>query len=227
MAVEADMVEFYNPFFGDEQSTREYLEMCYSLENPLPRRIINHVHRLISIGEAAAGKRGGHGIQVAHFVICIESLFRLLFPDEDIEKANQKRLARIKYFFEEYTSPEDKKLLKEWIARSIVDDRAKRDDWGFDNKLELDVIARIFSEVRNRYVHEGIYYEFSFSSFPVEEDGTRTASMNLIKLKEFKKDKRDTRKYEITATYEEVRALMVRSFLNLLSSQLNVINQKV
>ncbi|KKO54494.1 hypothetical protein [Paenibacillus sp. DMB20] len=99
--VEDELTKFYEPFFPDNKETRNFIEKCYEMSNPLPRRIINNVHRLISIGEAAAIGRGGHGIQMAHFVICIEAIFHLLNPDEDIEKVN--RLGRIKFFFEEFT----------------------------------------------------------------------------------------------------------------------------
>lgn len=215
--VRKDIVEFYKPFFENEEAAQDYLNMCYSLENPLPLRIINYVHRLITIGDSAAVGRGGYGIQVTHFVICIESIFHLLDPDEDIEKVN--RLGRLKYFFEEFTSPDDKKLLKKSFARSIADDR------GADSKLDLEIIARIFSEVRNKYVHEGVYYQFSFSSDDKEED-VRSSMLNDINIKEYKKDKRERRIYEITGTYEEVKSVIIRSCLNFLDKQITIINQQ-
>lgn len=211
------LLEFYEPFFNDREATLAKLKECYSMENPLPRRIINYTQRLITLGDDAGKGRGGHGIEVSHFVICIEALTHLLYPDEELGSGD--RMGRIKNFFSEYVSKSDKSLLRKGIVRSIIDER------GYDEKLDITVIARVFSEVRNKFVHEGIYYEFSFSAD--HEDNAlygRTAMLNNVTLKEFNKDKAQDRTYEISLTYDEFRSIMIRACLNFLDKQIKIIN---
>ncbi|MGG4185220.1 hypothetical protein ABEW24_17890 [Paenibacillus jamilae] len=214
-------LDFYEPYFSNRQTAQSFIESCYARENPLPRRILNYTERLIRLGEEAGEGRGGHGIQVTHFVICIESLFHLLNPDENVESVN--RLGRIKYFFEEYTSKQDKNLLRKGVARSIADSR------GLDGSLDMEHIARIFCEVRNKYIHEGVFYEFSFPTDEKEmdEEGVsyEVSLLNDLVLKEYRKDSKERRLYRITITYREIRDIMVRSCLCFLDKQIKILDQ--
>lgn len=210
------LLEFYEPFFENREAALEKLNECYTMENPLPRRIMNYTERLISLGEDAGRGRGGHGIEATHFVICIEALTHLLNPDEDLGTGD--KIGRIKNFFTEYVSKADKAVLRKGIVRSIIDDR------GVDEKLDISVIARVFSEVRNKYVHEGVYYDFSFSTNTKDElEFGRTAILNNLTIKEYNKDKRENRIYEISLTYEEFRSIMIRACLNFLEKQIKII----
>lgn len=137
----------------------------------------------------------------------IESFEYTINPDKDSE--NIDKLGVILKFFRINLSTDDKELLIRHLRRSIVDDR-------FENNIELpiDTISRIFYAIRNEFVH-GL--EFHTSLFADSNDNNYLES---IRLKEFKKDTKEKRIFEMSITHEQLRKIIIRTSLNLIESQL-------
>jgi hypothetical protein len=125
-------------------------------------------------------------------------LILILIDSEKVDK-----LGVILKFFRTYLSQSDNELLVRHLRRSVVDDRFL----GNSAELPIDTISRIFYSIRNEFAH-GL--EFHTSLFSDSNESNYLESANL---REFKKDNKEKRYFEMSITHEQLRGIIIRTSL--------------
>ncbi|MGO4532841.1 hypothetical protein AB4Z30_27470 [Paenibacillus sp. 2TAF8] len=207
--INKEYIDFFNDFFGDEEKAINLLKDCYEMtyQDVRPRRIINNISRLISLGdELISIKPGRYGLAIFYWIVCIEAVSHIANQGEK----ERFKIKIIRDFFEEYITETDKDFLLEHIERAASDMREE-----VSPKINISIIATIFYNIRHDFVHEGIYSNFHFSSNNEER------FLNSLVMKEYGKDVEEERTYYISVTYEQMRKIIINGLLNFLEKQMN------
>lgn len=208
--INEDYVRFYTHWYNDQGKALAFLERCYEKPkgNLVPLRLANQLARVITFSDfCMAHKKGDRSVQIFYWMALIESIEYIYYPDKDSEKVD--KLSVILNFFRKYISTEDKEILLRNLRRSISDDR-----FGNTKELNIDIIARILYSIRNEFAH-GLEFHTSLFS-----DSNNDVWLETVKLREFKKDNKEERHYEMSITYRQLRSIIIRSFINLIEEEL-------
>jgi len=201
--------EFYTRWFKDQEKASSFLARCYEdhNDNYIPRRLANQLARVINFSDFCMdNKSGNSSVQIFFWMSLIESIEYIYFPDKDSEKVD--KLSVILNFFRNYVLDNDKSILLKNLRRSIIDERF------FNEEFNIDIVARILYSIRNHFVHE---LEFHTSIF---SESNNDNWIETIKLREFKKDEKDERHYEMSITHQQLREIIIRSYINLIEEEL-------
>jgi hypothetical protein len=190
------------------------LNRCYDITeiNVFPRRLVNQLARTMIFADYAFDNvYGNRAFQIFIWMALIESYEYILNPDIDSEKVD--KLGVIMKFFRRYLSDSDHDLLVRHLRRSIIDKR-------FDSTTELpiDTISRIFYSARNEFVH-GLEYHTSLFS-----ESNENKYLESLTLREFKKDNKENRYFEMSITHHQLRGIIIRSSLNLIEEQIKPVS---
>ncbi|SET43393.1 hypothetical protein SAMN05660297_02407 [Natronincola peptidivorans] len=208
--INEDYVSFYTDWFNGRDKAMDFLERCYEVPNGnfIPLRLANKLARVIIFSDfCMTHKRGNRSVQIFLWMALIESIEYIYFPDKDSQKVD--KLSVILCFFRNYISTEDKDLLLQNLRRSISDDRFDK-----TKEINIDIIARILYSIRNEFAH-GLDFHTSLFS-----DSNNDVWLETVKLKEFKKDGKEERHYEMSITHQQLRSIIIRSFINLIEEEL-------
>ncbi|OWR29825.1 hypothetical protein CDO73_12100 [Saccharibacillus sp. O23] len=208
-AINKEYIKFFGDFFEDENRGIDLLKTCYEMseQDVRPRRIINNIARLISLGdELISLKPGRHGLAIFYWIVSIEAVSNIANQGEK----ERYKIKIIRDFFEEYINEIDKEFLLRHIERAIIDMREEN-----SSEISLSIIATIFYNIRHDFVHEGIYSNFHFSSANEER------VLNSLVMKEHGKDVEEERTYYVSITYEQMRKIIINGLLNLLKRQMD------
>ncbi|MEQ7053794.1 hypothetical protein ABN764_24465 [Paenibacillaceae sp. P-4] len=203
-----DYIHFYSNWFGSEDKAKTFLEKCYEEGNLVSRRLANKLARVIIFSDFCMNnKKGNRSIQIFLWMALIESTEYIHFPEKDSEKVD--KLGVILRFFRKYVTQDDKEELLRNLRRSVLDDRFET-----QTEISIDIIARILYSIRNEFVHG---MDFHTSLFSESNDDNY---LETIKLREFKKDDKEERHYEMSITHQQLRAIIIRSFINMIESEM-------
>lgn len=220
-----EVVRFYKEFITSESELENFLTKIYKLTSRpnKPRLMINNVMRLVSLADDVEKIRPGKdGLKVFFIVVCIETLFKI--ADIDIKKHKM-----VEEFFLKYVSDDDRDLILNNVKRSLADSKyqvaRKKDetdqeyqlrrreeiDFTFNQQITIDIFARIISESRNTFTHEGDYWSFSFakSDYPIQQ---------FVKVEEKVNTGKRERVYEFEIEYDQFRMICVEGFLNIIET---------
>lgn len=140
----------------------------------------------------------------------IESFEYILY--EGIDSQEVEKLNVIMSFFKNNLLAEDKEVLISHLRRSNIDERF------FESPdLPIDSISRMLYAIRNEFAH-GL--EFHTSIFSESNDNNYLES---IRMREFRKDAKEERHFEISITYEQLRKVIIKTSINLIENRLNEI----
>jgi len=204
--ISEEYIKFFSEFFGDREQAIKLLRTCYEMDNVIPRRIINNISRLISLGdEMISIKPGRHVLAVFYWIVCIEATSHIANHGAKV----RDKIKIIRRFFAECIDEADQAFLLEHIERSLSDERAQN-----SSGLNLDIIATIFYNIRHDFVHEGNYSNFHFS----QKNDERI--INSLTMKEHGKDKEEERSYYVLITYEQMRKIIIKGLLNFLKKKM-------
>ncbi|WDH95741.1 hypothetical protein PUW24_16190 [Paenibacillus urinalis] len=235
-----ELLDFYAPFVKDKGELVAFITSVLRLRsNNVPRRMLNSVHRLLTLADAMDEVRPGKdSLKVFHFVVCIESLYHLRDGDVD-----NKTLAVID-FFTNYIEEDDRLLILDCFHRNLADEKFnihKRPgenyeeyqerldtsvDRTFNTRVTIDIFARVVNEIRNCFAHEGDYWNFHFAN------GDHTM-MNSLTVAESQTEASLKRKrifsglrriYSVDLTYEQFKAACVRGYLQFIRSYIETLN---
>ncbi|MCZ8517661.1 hypothetical protein O9H85_36145 [Paenibacillus filicis] len=209
--INEDYIVFYTQYFNDNGKAIDFLNRCYNLTdiNVFPRRLVNQLARTISFTDFTFSHRlGNRSFQIFMWMALIESYEYIQNPEIDSEKVD--KLGVILKFFRTYLSKADNDLLVKYLKRSIVDKRFNN-----NSELPIDIISRIFYSIRNEFSH-GLEYHTSLFS-----DSNENNFLESINLREFKKDSKENRYFEMSITHEQLRGVIIRASLNLIHEQIN------
>ncbi len=207
--INKEYIKFFSDFFEDEEKAINLLKTCYEMseQDVRPRRIINNISRLISLGdELISLKPGRYGLAIFYWIVSIEAVSHIANRGEK----ERFKIKIIRDFFEKYINEADKEFLLEHIERAASDMREEASP-----KINLSIIATIFYNIRHDFVHEGIYSNFHFSSNNEER------VLNSLVMKEYGKDVEEERTYYISVTYEQMRKIIINGLLNFLEKQMD------
>lgn len=191
--------------------------------------MINIIERLVTLADDMDQIRPGRdSLKILFLVICIESL-NVLAGVED------SKLNMVLKFFSEDISDDDRNYILDNVKRSLADERFNILKWdieqsqnyneqlrnnvykSFNIDIEITIFARIINEVRNKFVHEGNYWDFSFSD-------SDYSLMNLILIEENTEEyrlvqkklkPREERIYDVQLSCENFRNICVNGFINI------------
>jgi len=224
----SELLNFYTPFVKDKVELAAFISSVLCLtNNNIPRRMLNSIHRLVTLADAMEQVRPGKdSLKIFFFVVCIETLYHL----RDGDVAN-KTLAVID-FFDNFIEAADKQIILDRFQRSLGDERYRvsrldhesaakyakrmRNLKRMSTQISMDIFARIVNEIRNCFAHEGDYWKFNFAK---NDD---TSMLNSLIVAENQEEDRLKRKgitqglrrvYEVDLTYEQFKAACVRGFL--------------
>lgn len=205
-AISEEYIKFFSDYFRDREKAIKLLRACYEMNDVRPRRIINNISRLISLGdEMISIKPGRYGLAIFYWIVSIEATNHI--ANQGTKERDKIKI--IRRFFAECIDEVDQAFLLGHIERSLSDERVKE-----PSKLSLDIIATIFYNIRHDFVHEGNYSNFHFSHSNDER------IINSLTMKEHGKDKEEERTYYISITYEQMRNIIIKGLLNFLKKQM-------
>lgn len=199
-----DYINFYEEYFGDRKRSIELISKSYSfseavrnenLELLAPRRIVNNIARLITLGDILyREKKGLYGAQIFYWFTCIEAISFIPTEQSEIDK-----LKLFKRFFRENVNDEDKRTLIKCFSPTIPKILGNQ-------TFSVEKIASILYAIRNNLCHEGSYI-FSFGK---EDDP-------IINIPYSNNDFSIT----VSITYEQTRKIIIRTCLNYLQNKIN------
>jgi hypothetical protein len=233
------LLEFYAPFVSDKDELATFISAVLRLRsNNVPRRMLNSVHRLVTLADAMDEVRPGKdSLKIFYYVVCIESLYHL--RDGDVEN---KTLAIID-FFTTYIEEDDRQLILDNFHRNLADEKFnvhKRPeetyeeyqerlsttvDRTFNTRVSMDVLARVVNEIRNCFAHEGDYWNFHFANSDHSMMNSLTVAENQgeasLKRKRITAELR--RVYSVDLTYKQFKVACIRGYLHFVRAYVSTI----
>lgn len=233
-----ELLNFYTPFASDTEEIAALIKRALRLiNNNIPRRMLNSVHRLITLADAMEQVRPGKdSLKIFHFVVCIETLFHL--RDGDVANKTQAVID----FFENYMDANDKLNILGNFRRSLGDERYRLTRLHYESETEhsqrtqnphwlsteisIETFARIINEIRNCFAHEGDYWNFNFAKSDM-------SMMNALTIAETRSESSLKRRgitqglrrvYEVDLTYELFKGACIRTFLEFTRTYMKEIN---
>ncbi|MGM1047012.1 MAG: hypothetical protein ACQEXX_12810 [Bacillota bacterium] len=201
------IVDFYSPYFSYVE-LENFLFRVYNYkidvvaETIVPRVMINSVQRLVTLADDIEKIRPQKNALKSFFlVVCIESLYSLA-------RDKRKKYEMVIDFFENYISKEDQIYILERIERSFADDMFIPGH-EFNESISIEIFARIISEVRNIFTHQGDYWSFNFASFDPD-----TPVLQSIIVEEERSKGKAKRLYEIRFDYDSFREICIKGFIS-------------
>ncbi|PGB02045.1 hypothetical protein [Bacillus toyonensis] len=194
---------FFKNYFEDEGELERFVleKIAYQKDN-IPRRMINTVHRLVTLSEEMRVVRpGSRDLTIFFILTCIETLYNLV-PDMKMKKQDI-----IIDFFEKYLCENDKCRIQKGISILLSDHNTP-----FFKEISIEQFSLMLTAVRNNLAHEGVYWVLHFR----EEDSDVKMLHNLNS--KLKKDEgyRDIT-YEIGITYKEFKLACMKAFINFMN----------
>lgn len=207
----SEVLSFYRKFFTDEREAKELIKAILSYEKSnVPRKMINLIKRLISL----ADEQKRDSLKILFIITCIEALHMLENPDSTVRKYQI-----VMDFFENFIDKEDKDFILRKFKRSLADMKIKNDAVD-GTELNIEIFARMIVAIRNKVVHQGVYWDFSFPTkgddfwlmqfIEVEE------SVEEYKLVNKGQISKPERIYEMTLKYKEIRNICIKGMINFL-----------
>ncbi|MUG85712.1 hypothetical protein GNP92_05015 [Paenibacillus timonensis] len=235
------LMEFYAPFVSDKDELAAFISSALRLRsNPVPRRMLNSAHRLITLADQMDEVRPGKdSLKIFYYVVCIESLYFLRNGD-----AENKTLTIVD-FFTNYIEEHDQQLIMDRFHRNLADEKYnvhQRPDETYDEYLErlntsvdrtfntrvsMDVFARVINEIRNCFAHEGDYWNFHFASGSHSVMNSLIVAENQVEsgLKRKRIIEGLKRIYSVDLTYEQFKAACIRGYLQFIRAYYKTINE--
>lgn len=201
-----ELISFYQPLMG-EQPAQELVDRCLALQTDLkPLRVLNCIERLTGLGDDIGHlRRARQPLTVFFLVICVESIYALG------DRSPGAKSSILQDFLDKYLEAGDKQKLRHSIKRDC-----SCDIWHHKGEnLGLDIIARLLSNLRNTFVHEGEFWGFHFA------DADNPHMLNLVSMKESTQEAEVEHYYSVTLTLEEFRAIMLRGCINFVKELLH------
>ena len=149
---------FYAPYFDTEAELQYFLIDAFDLENGslVRRQMINQVQRFISLADDIEKLRPWRdGLRVLFIKICLESLHSL-------SAYSPREKARFYAEFISCFSEEGQKYILENFHLTSFDDGTERILDYTHYELTLDDFFEVIKAVRDKVVHEGVYWETQF-----------------------------------------------------------------
>ncbi|HHX94316.1 MAG TPA: hypothetical protein GX691_00620 [Clostridia bacterium] len=204
-----DLKDFFDEYIVED---RDFIEKVFLYGN-VPRRMLNSIRRLVTLAnDMEKIRKGKDSLKVFFYVVCIESLYIIKDPKTTMNKDEM-----VRDFFKNYISLEDKALIKRTVHKKRENEIHKEKKIDFlgtnkeievlEDKLELTQFAQILIDCRNTFVHEGIYWGFSFAKdSPVDVP---------VDLQSIRYMKRTDKYYQVELTYEQFRRICINGFIRL------------
>ena len=193
-----ELEDFYAPYFSTQEEVKKYIKKCFNKE--YTKRILLHTKWLVEIADNIERiKPGRPGLKVVFLITVAESVVKL--SSRGLSEFHP--WGHIKDFFQSL-SQEDKVMLQDNIYRW------SRSRYDSKPRLRIETIARIFYNVRNKVLHEGVYYRFSFHEN--ENDGTEGCTITEAYIGKIKKRKKIL--VALTISYKSFRDVIIRTVLN-------------
>jgi hypothetical protein len=188
------------------------------------------VHNILEIVDDIEKIRPGYdGLKIFFYVVCIESLIELSLDGQKTSGA-----AMVIEFFENYILEKDKIYILEKVKRSLADelyDPSKKESEtehqyeertaqnkiytnGFcSEEINIEIFARMITEVRNVFAHQGIYYGFSFpdTEYPMIN------SINICEKYGKKNNVKVERIYDVGLSYSDFKKICIYGFINFIN----------
>lgn len=232
-----ELLDFYKPFVEDKEELSAFIASVLRLRgNNVPRRMLNSVHRLITLADAMEDIRPGKdSLKVFHFVVCIETLFHL----RDGHVPNKAPV--VVDFFDNYLDTGDKQVILARFRRSLGDERyalrrlnhESEPDYlnrmqspnRMNTQITIEAFARIINEIRNCFAHEGDYWNFNFAKSDVRMMNSLTVGETRAEVAQKRNGVAQglQRVYEVDLTYEQFKGACIRAFLQVIRTYLNEI----
>ncbi|MDJ0306632.1 hypothetical protein [Dehalobacter sp.] len=217
-----DIVYFYKELIPNNKKLESFLVSIFKGEKNgpnKPRLMINNVMRLVSLADDIEQIRcGKDALKIFFLVVCIETLYT-------IAQIDIKKHKMVIDFFEKYVIEEDRIFILDNVKRSLADykyqvirekdeteqeynKRCKEElDFSFNTEITVEIFAKILSEVRNTFTHEGDYWSFSLteSDYPIQQ---------IVKIEEQFNTGKKERIYNIKMNYGQLRQIFLKGFVN-------------
>ncbi|HYE08722.1 MAG TPA: hypothetical protein VEF53_00935 [Patescibacteria group bacterium] len=215
-----ELKKFFRDYFNNEEEATLFLNGILNYEDSnIPRRMINYIKRLLSLADDIEKIRPHKdSLKIFFILVCIESLYTLEFPNNE-----ESKLQIVIRFFNDYVEQVDKEFILQNVTRSFADKKCEK---GYEDiKLNIEIFVRILVEIRNKFAHEGIYWDFNFL-----HDMHSVCLMNFIEVEESKeefqlirkrKKPREERIYDIKLTYKDFRRICTKGMINYVNSYLS------
>lgn len=189
------LIQFYLPFFTDENETEAFIKQCEAKEER-SKKMINLLAWLVDIADKIGEvKPGRPSLQIVFLLTCAESNSKI----KEIYTEEFKSREFTHKFFESIKE-EDKQLILENITESNL----------LNTDISFEDIIDILYNIRCETIHEGIYFHFCFSN---NEE---------FKTNRVKKGKTPNNKIEIGIqvglTYKQFRDVIIRTGINQIKS---------
>ncbi|OUS74851.1 hypothetical protein B1748_19915 [Paenibacillus sp. MY03] len=232
-----ELMEFYAPFVSDKEELAAFITSALRLRsNNIPRRMLNSVHRLVTLADAMDEVRPGKdSLKIFYFVVCIETLYSLA-------GAEMLKYKIVIDFFNQFIEADDKRLILERFRRSLGDERYRFKQLSHETETEykarinnsdrlstqitMEIFARIINEIRNCFAHEGNYWNFSFANSDYSMMNSVTVAENHVEFnrKRDRGNEGQRRVYEVDLTYDQFKSACIRAFLQFIRAYTKEIN---
>lgn len=202
------LMHFYSEFNTIEIDLEEFIKEILAFRDcNIPRKMVNSIERLITIADKMDLIEKGHdALKVFFIVVTIETLHTLIGS-----KCSKTKM--VTDFFKYYLSEPEQRFILDRVKRNYADNRFKPGD-DMVTDIDIELFARILNEVRNKFAHEGNYFEFSFAR------GDNVTYINSIKINEsFEENKsrgryrKEERVYNFQLKYCDFRVICVNGLI--------------
>jgi hypothetical protein len=156
---------FFKEFIIDEHERDIFItEKLQFKDANIPRIMINSIERLVSLSDdIEIIRKGRESLKVFFLVVCIETLYSLSFQyqkEKMGKNIKMKKMEIIIDFFHRFIRQNDKEIIINNIEAFFPTNSTT------SGIVDIDItrFALLINEVRNLFVHEGNYWDFSFCS---------------------------------------------------------------
>lgn len=187
-----DLLKFFLNYVEEKEANKIIDSvLAYKISN-IPRKMIDAISRFISLAE----EQKRDSLKILFIVICIEALYKLRFPN------NKKQKKEIVIdFFKNDVIEKDKK----YILDNVKVEVSSLSD---SDELDIMVFANLINDIRNKVVHEGNYWGFSFPS-----DNTDVWLMQFVELGNPKETENSEKIFYLRLSYNDFKKICVRAMI--------------
>ena len=185
------LVSFYMPFFLDEVETKAFIDRMQIVDpkNRIPFQMISQVERFVTLAEDIEKIRPARdGLRIVFIKACMESLVYL--GNDDIKPFYSKLAACF--------SEEGKNYILGHFRLTGFGKKYHDITYWNSYDLTMDEFLRVIKAVRDRTVHDGIYWETQF--FARDDDSIWVTT--LITKEKVLSDYQYSKKESIEYTFE-------------------------
>lgn len=207
-----ELIDFYKNYFSNIDDLKKFFKNIFSFkydkntEINIPKIMLNNTIRLVKLSEDMEKIRPGQdALKIIYLVTCIETLYKLSNKTTDVNGKKLNKATTVIDFFETYISESDKEYILSKVKRSLAD-YSFRPEEAFEEKITIEIFARIINETRNVFMHEGDYWNYSLSSMDCTE-------LKIINIEEAHCAGKNERVYEFDLKYDDFHVICVKGFI--------------